>query len=44
MITLATFKLINTEKWIDPHFYDMPEEEPYSLSFKECGYDSTLLL
>ena len=44
MLKIAAFKLLNTKEWFDPYLYDLPEEDPFSQSFKLCGYDGTLLL
>ena len=39
IIMIANFDIISVDK-----FYNLPEEEPYSLSFANCGYESTYFL
>jgi len=36
--------LINTGEWIDPEIFYLPEEDAYDINFKQCGYDSLLLI
>ena len=40
MLTLAAFKF----KHVDPNLFYLPETDPFSQSFEECDYESTLLL
>ena len=44
MLTLAAFKFIDTGKHVDPNLFYLPETDPFSQSFEECDYESTLLL
>ena len=44
LLQIASFNLINTKDWIDPSVYTLPEEDGYSISFKQSGYDSVLLI
>ena len=45
LIAIATFNLIDTQKWIDPLVYDyLPEDEAYSMNFKACGFEDRLLI
>ena len=44
LITIATFDLIDTESWLDGFVFYLPEGDPYSLGFDQCGYGSTVLI
>ena len=45
LISIATFDLVDTGKWVDPLLYDyLPQEMPYSLNFGQCGFDSMWLI
>ena len=43
LIALATFDLIPTEL-VDKELFYFPEEDPFSLAFAQCGYESNLFL
>ena len=36
ILTIVTFEFIDTRKLMDAHLYDLPEEDPYTLSFEYC--------
>ena len=45
LITIATFDLIPTDKFLDIFVYtDMPESDPYTPQFEQAGYESTLMI
>ena len=44
LISVATFDLVDTSDLIDQHLFTMPESQPYSPGFEQCGMDSTSLL
>ena len=45
LIKIASFNLIDTGEMIDSKIYEFPDdEEAFNINFKECGYESTLLL
>ena len=44
MLKVATFNLINTKEWIDIYIYYLPEDDPGNINFKQCGYDSLLVI
>ena len=44
LFQIATFNVINTKIWIDKHLYTLPEEDAYTMSFYESGYESAFLI
>ena len=44
MLQIATFSFINTNEWIDPYIYYLPEDDQGNINLKQCGYDSLLVI
>ena len=45
IIKIATFDLVDTQKWVDPYVYgEIIEKDPFSLSFERTGIESTLMI
>ena len=44
LLAFAALKIFETEKHLDSHLFDLPEDEPFSPSFELCDYESTLLI
>ena len=45
VVQIATFDIIDTEEWVDPLVYgEIPEKDPFSMSFERTGIESTLLI